>query len=115
MDPTALPAGASPSCSDVSFLPGGVFSRPCLQKIFTVHVYPNTTVMLLGPEFPESHWRNQRNLYLYSNGGMTIEYPFQAPGVEAALLDSNGNPVILPPGSLHEGEHCFRAVLSGPV
>ena len=55
-----------------------------------------------------------RNLYLYSNGGMTIEYPFQAPGVEAALLDNNGNPVILPPGSCMKASTAFGRFYLAP-
>lgn len=34
MQPSALPEGVSPDLSDVAFLPGSVYSRPCLQKRF---------------------------------------------------------------------------------
>lgn len=33
-DPTALPLGASPDCSDMVFQPGGASSRPCLARYF---------------------------------------------------------------------------------
>lgn len=97
MDPVSLPLGASPDCSDVTFLPGGVSSRPAFQKIFASPVYPGYT-MVYGKSFVDPKG-TIRNLYLYSNGGMTVELPAVTPGVEVALLDNSGNPVFLPPGS----------------
>lgn len=35
MQPTDLPAGLSPDCSDVAFLPGSVFTRPSLRRLLT--------------------------------------------------------------------------------
>lgn len=34
MAPTDLPAGACPENSDVFFLPGGVYTRPALVRLF---------------------------------------------------------------------------------
>lgn len=104
-DPIALPIGASPDCSDVTFLPGGVSSRPCLKKVFAAHIYPNTT-MVYGKSYLDPKGVI-RNLYQYSNGGMTVEFPLVTPGVETALLDNNGNPVFLPPGSLMKSITAF--------
>lgn len=36
MQPTDLPQGLSPGCSDVAFLPGSVFTRPSLQRLSTL-------------------------------------------------------------------------------
>ncbi len=35
MQPTDLPQGLSPDCSDVAFLPGSVFTRPSLRRLIT--------------------------------------------------------------------------------
>lgn len=35
ISPGDLPEGCSPDCQDVAFLPGSVFSRPCLHKLYS--------------------------------------------------------------------------------
>lgn len=105
MDPVALPAGASPDCSDMTFEPGGCSSRPPFQRIFSDPVYPDTTCT-----YAKSYKDPTgviRNLYLFSNGGMTVEYPLVSPGIEVPLLDNYGNPVFLTPGSYAKSATAF--------
>lgn len=71
MSPTALPAGASPDCSDVAFLPGGVSQRPCFQRVLPQNFFGTATVTY-GKSFvaPDG---TIRNLYLDSAGNLWSE------------------------------------------
>ncbi len=78
-----LPEGVSPDNQDCAFLPGSVFSRPALQKVFTIPLpatggvvptvsYAKTFIGLTGAI---------ENLYLASDGNLYWEDPVAAPGV----------------------------------
>lgn len=83
MTPTALPEGVSPDEQDNTFIPGGVLTRPCLDKQLTnipsgqTCTYQKSFVMPTG---------DIRNLYLFSGGVMYWEDPINAPGIGNALL-----------------------------
>ncbi|HEY2496565.1 MAG TPA: hypothetical protein VGK24_05810 [Candidatus Angelobacter sp.] len=83
LSPSDLPEGVSPDNQDVAFLPGSVFTRPCLHKIITTPLFPTAT-----RTYAKSYQRNNGsvlNLYLYSNGVITKEDPFGSPGVEVQI------------------------------
>lgn len=77
IDPVALPAGASPDCVDMQFLPGGAFSRPGFKKVFSTH-FGNATVT-----YAKSYVDPKgviRNLYLDSLGNLWVENLTTNPG-----------------------------------
>src|SRR6476660_5241868 len=66
--PPDLPAGASPDCADVAFLPGAVKTRPGLLSVFSAisgnptinylktYIQPNVTETLLALDSSGSLW-----------------------------------------------------------
>ena len=72
MAPADLPAGVSPDCADVAFLPGAVKTRPGLASVFTA-LSGNPTVNYLktyvDPEL------NRRLLFLAGDGKLWQEFP----------------------------------------
>ena len=70
MSPSSLPMGASPDCSDNSFLPGGVSQRPCLKKALATPL--GSVTITYGKSFvaPDG---TIRNLYLDSSGNLWVE------------------------------------------
>ena len=78
-----LPEGVSPDNQDVAYLPGSVFSRGALQKLFSVAL-PST-----GGIVPTVAWAKEfvsatgaiENLYLASDGNLYWEDPVAAIGV----------------------------------
>lgn len=97
MSPTALPEGVSPDEQDNTFIPGGVLTRPCLEKQLT-NAPANTTVTYQKSfVLPTGAIKN---LYLFSNGQMLWEDPIVAPGTGNALL-------TVPPGSYAKSATMF--------
>ena len=79
-----LPAGVSPDNQDCAFLPGSVFSRAALQKVFTIALpavgsNPIPTVAY-GKTFTGPTGAIE-NLYLAADGTLYWEDPVGAPGV----------------------------------
>ena len=85
-DPTSIPQGVSPDCSDVQFSPGGVFSRDGLKKVFAAPIYPTAT-RTYGKSYVDPTGVI-RNLYFYSNGAITVENVTSVPGVETLLAQT---------------------------
>ena len=70
INPVALPQGSSPDCSDCSFLPSGVFSRACFQKVFA------TPLGAVTVAYAKTYLDNTgiiRNFYLDSVGNFWME------------------------------------------
>lgn len=79
LSPIALPSGASPDCSDMTFLPGGTFSRPCLHKQL------ETPLGDVDINYAKSYIDPTgiiRNLYLDSAGNFWVENITDAIGPE---------------------------------
>lgn len=77
LSPSDLPEGGSPGSQDVTFVPGGVYTRPGLHQILTASVsspivYSKTYVQPNGVPI---------TLMLTSSGGLLTEYPTISPGV----------------------------------
>jgi hypothetical protein len=70
MNPVSLPMGVSPDCSDCTFLPGGVFQRPCLRKAFTSAL--GTSTFVYGKTYVDPQ-NVIRNLYLDTLGNLWME------------------------------------------
>src|ERR1700744_1712780 len=66
----SLPAGVSPDCSDVSFTPGSVTSRPGLQKQFATPL--GTVAITYGKTYIDPTGI-KRNLYLDLAGNLWME------------------------------------------
>lgn len=82
--PPDLPEGLSPDCQDLSFVPGGAFSRPCLSAIFNPPlpggaetVYQKTYITPDGTPL---------NLVMDSNGVMYVENVAASPGTATSLF-----------------------------
>lgn len=76
--PASLPTGVSPDNGDVEFLPGSVNSRRGLQKIFTIKL-PNNATVVWGKSYVQPNGTID-NLYLDSNGIIWLEDPINSPG-----------------------------------
>lgn len=87
INPTALPMGVSPDCSDCTFLPGGVSQRPCFKKVFAAPLYPNAQ-RTYGKSYVMPNG-TILNLYFYDNGAITVENLTTAPGVETLLSQTS--------------------------
>lgn len=48
VSPIDLPEGLSPSCQDVAFLPGSVFTRPALSRLYAQSNPPSTPINFIG-------------------------------------------------------------------
>lgn len=82
-NPTSLPMGVSPDCSDGIFLPGGFISRPALKKVFASS-FGSVTVNY-GKTYIDPKGVI-RNLYLDSAGNFWVENVTAAPGAVTLLL-----------------------------
>lgn len=78
INPIALPSGSSPDASDMTFLPGGTFSRPCLGKVFAT---PFGSVTVTYAKSYVDPTGAIRNLFLDSAGNLWLENLSSAPGV----------------------------------
>ena len=70
INPVALPQGSSPDCSDCAFLPSGVFSRACFEKVFA------TPLGAVTVTYAKTYLDNAgiiRNFYLDSAGNFWME------------------------------------------
>lgn len=77
--PTDVPEGVSPDCQDVGFLPGGVFTRPALRRLFTAPVSGDVSMVYQTTFLQPSGM--PINLYFDSAGHLWQEDPIGAPGV----------------------------------
>ena len=76
MAPTDLPEGVSPDEQDNDFVPGAVFTRPCLQRTLTGTPVPSTVTYQKSFVTPTGAIKN---LYLFSSGQLYWEDPINAP------------------------------------
>ncbi len=81
-DPTSIPSGVSPDCSDVQFAPGGVFSRDGFRKVFASAMGTATVTYAKSYVDPKGVIRN---LYLDSAGNLWVENLTATPGVYTLL------------------------------
>jgi hypothetical protein len=72
MAPADLPAGVSPDCADVAFLPGAVKTRPGLASVFSALSGNPTVNYLKTYSDPEL---NRRLLFLAGDGKLWQEFP----------------------------------------
>ncbi|MGH9343305.1 MAG: hypothetical protein ACRD19_06035 [Terriglobia bacterium] len=92
MSPSDLPSGVSPDNQDVAYLPGSVFSRAGLAKVFDA-AFPaggpegQIPTLTYGKSFV-TPTGDIKNLYLDSNGVLWVEDFSNSPGVSTKLLDS---------------------------
>lgn len=83
--PESVPENISPDCQDVSFVPGGVQSRPALDTIvFTPALSPNSTCTY-GKSFV-TPTGDIKNLYLFSNGSFYVEDLTNSPQTATLLF-----------------------------
>jgi hypothetical protein len=79
-----LPEGASPDNQDVEYVPGSVFSRRCLERLFATALgnvtlsYAKTFVLPTG---------DVKNLYLDSSGNLWVEDETNTPGTVTLLVE----------------------------
>lgn len=97
INPIALPQGSSPLCNDTAFLPGGVSSRPCFQKVFAA---PFGTVTVTYAKTYVDPSGIVRNIYLDSSGNIWVENFTSMPGIYALLATTT-------PGSYAKSVTCF--------
>jgi hypothetical protein len=83
MSPVDVPEGVSPDNQDVAFLPGSVFSRPCLRKIFTAPLSGSPTMMYMKTFLKQDG--TPVNLYLDGGGHLWQEDVFSTPGTVASV------------------------------
>ncbi len=85
MAPPDLPDGVSPDCADNEFVPGNVFSRRCLAKVFS-SAFSGSPVPTLtyGKSFVTPSGGIQ-NLYLDSNGALWMEDLLNSPGTRTQI------------------------------
>src|SRR5208337_1089374 len=81
LSPSDLPEGGSPGSQDVTFIPGGTFTRPALRGILSSRassliVYLKTYVQPNGVPI---------TLFLDSGGNLWTEYPTITPGQKTLL------------------------------
>jgi hypothetical protein len=88
-DPVNLPPGVSPDCPGCAFVPGNVFTRPALQKVFNPPLAANVTVTY-GKSYVAPNGTIY-NLYLASNGILYSENVTTSPGTATALFTSFPN------------------------
>ena len=81
-NPATLPLGASPDCAEKVFLPGGVFTRPALKKVFGTPFGSATVTYAKSYVDPTGVIRN---LYLDSTGVMWVENFSATPGTYTQL------------------------------
>lgn len=86
--PAALPEGVSPDCQDVEFVPGSVFSRRCLSKVFATP-FGSVTVSY-AKSFVQPNGDIQ-NLYLDAAGNIWHEDASNLPGSYTLLQAVQAN------------------------
>lgn len=92
-----LPDGVSPDNQEVEYIPGAVYSRRGLEKVFAVPFTTNSTIT-----YAKSYVDPIgviRNLYLDSTGALWVEDINASPGTKTAVLDNIGNAFVTTPGS----------------
>ena len=99
-----LPEGVSPDNQDVAYLPGSVYSRPCLQKIYA-SAFPSggpssqVPTVVYGKTFTTSAGV-VKNMYLDSNGYFWVEDWTNSPGTYTNLFQTT-------PGSMCQSITAF--------
>lgn len=78
MSPIDLPEGVSPDNQDVVYVPGGVASRPCLQKVFATP-FTGTQAVTYGKSFVTKSG-NIFNLFMDATGKLFVEDFTNTPG-----------------------------------
>lgn len=81
-DPTSIPMGVSPDCSDIQFAPGGTSSRDCFKKKFASAFGAVTVTYAKSYVDPVGV---VRNLYLDSAGNLWVENVTASPGTFSLL------------------------------
>ena len=81
--PIDLPEGASPDNQDVAYVPGSVFSRPCLHKIFGA-AFPGSPTVTYAETFDQPN-ADPLNLYMTSDGKFSVEDILNSPGAYTLL------------------------------
>jgi hypothetical protein len=81
--PSDIPEGVSPDNQDVAFLPGNVFSRPGLHKVFSPAI-PNNATVVFEKTYVQPNGE-PITLILDSNGILWKEDVVNAPGVLTQL------------------------------
>lgn len=84
VNPIALPLGASPDCSDITFLQESIASRPGFRKVFATPFGSTTVTYAKSFVFPNG---NIGNLYLDSVGNIWAENLTDFPGI-ANIIDT---------------------------
>jgi len=88
MDPVSLPQGGSPDCSDMVFQPGGVQSRPALQRLLPGPL--GGVTITYGKSYVDNTG-TIRNLFLDSAGILWVN----SVGVPFTITSAtNANPVV---------------------
>lgn len=95
LSPPDLPAGVSPDCQDVAFLPGSVSNRPCLSRLFAA--ISGSPTILYSKTFVQPN-EDPLNLFLDSANNLWQEDVGNNPGV-LSLLSAITEPV----GSILQG------------
>ena len=115
--PSDLPEGLSPDNQDMAYVPGEVFSRPCLAAIFSPELPGDAQVMYTKTYvLPDG---TPLTLALDSNGILYVENVSSAPGVANPLATitaresprfrprpSGGNTLPSPTCCMGRGRHC---------
>ena len=92
LSPTDVPEGLSPDCQDVAFLPGSVFQRPCLSKLFNA-AFPSNPTMVYEKTYIQPN-EEPLNLFLDSAAKLWREDVLNSPGTKtliSALPEKSGN------------------------
>jgi hypothetical protein len=84
--PSDIPEGVSPDNQDVAFLPGSVFSRPGLHKLFGTPM-PNNATTVYAKSYVQPNGK-PLNLILDSNGILWKEDVTASPGTYSLLLQT---------------------------
>ena len=87
--PPDLPEGVSPACQDVAFVPGSVFTRPCLHKIFSGSggaspAFPGNPTVTYQKTFDQPN-ADPLNLYMTSDGKVWFEDVLNSPNTYTQL------------------------------
>jgi hypothetical protein len=82
--PSDIPEGVSPDNQDVAFLPGSVFSRPGLNKLFNTP-FPNNATVVYAKTYVQPNGE-PLNLILDSNGILYKEDVTNSPGTYTQIL-----------------------------
>lgn len=120
--PPDLPEGVSPSCQDVAFVPGTVFSRPGLKRIFP-QPFPGGVTATYQKTYRQPT-EDPLNLYMTSDGNLWYEDILNAPdaytklatiiaGLYAQSVTANGTEYIAFSDGLH-GADIPRQVFTTP-